>query len=132
MKPGVLSILAGAMSAALVSAAAPAGAEDRQTRRENRALIKPCKACHDFRREKRKFGPHLVGVIGRPIASAPGYKYSGALTALGSEWTKERLAAFLNDPQAFATGTNMKFPGFKDEAKAERAAAYITQLTTRK
>lgn len=132
MKPRVLLILAGAISVALVSATAPAVAEDRQTRRESRALIKPCKACHDFRRENRKFGPHLVGVIGRPVASALGYKYSGALTALGGEWTKERLAAFLNDPQAYVTGTNMKFPGFKDDAKAQRAAAYIAQLTTRK
>jgi cytochrome c len=110
---------------------APAFAEDREARREARALVKPCKVCHQLTRPKRKFGPHLVNVIGRPVAGAEGYKFSKAMKALGGAWTEERLAAFLNDPAAYAPGTDMKFPGYKDMAKARLAAAYLADRTTR-
>lgn len=111
------------------NAATPAIADDRQAAREGRALTKQCKVCHQLRRPKRKFGPHLVGVIGRPVASVPKFRYSEGLQRIDGAWTPARLAAFLNDPQAFAPGTDMKFSGFKDMAKAQTAAAYIARIT---
>jgi cytochrome c2 len=68
-----------------------------------------------------RMGPDLLQIVGRPVASAPGFdNYSAALKALGGRWTKERLDAFLRDPQAAAPGSTMAFAGVHDDA--ERAA----------
>ncbi len=130
MKPGVLFLIS-ALCIGVTGQMAPAFAEDRDARREGRALTKPCKACHDLRRKKRKFGPHLVGIVGRPVASADRYKYSEPLKALGGVWTEERIATFINDPKAYAPGTNMKFKGFNDMTKAHLAAAYLARKSAR-
>ena len=95
--------------------------------REGRKAARACAACHHLTREVRKFGPHLVGVIGRPVAGLPDFEYSAALKALGGVWTEERLADFLNAPQEYAPGTTMKFPGFNDRTKAINAAAFVVR-----
>lgn len=101
--------------------------DDKALLMEGRIAAKVCLACHHFKRAKRKFGPHLVNIIGRPVASAAPFQYSDALKALGDVWTEERLAAFVNNPAAYAPGTNMKFDGFQDERKARAAVAYIVR-----
>jgi cytochrome c len=124
-------VFVSSLSLAAIGFAAPSVADDRQLRKEARALTKPCKACHDLRREKRKFGPYLVGVVGWPVASVERYKYSDALKALGGVWTEERIATFINNPAAYAPGTNMKFKGFNDMTKARLAAAYLARKSSR-
>lgn len=121
-----------ALIAGLVLAAAmigPSGgamaADDKALLNEGRAAAKICHTCHHFKRAKRKFGPHLVDIIGRPVASAAPFQYSDALNALGGVWTEERLAEFVNHPEGYAPGTNMKFKGFQDERKARAAVAYL-------
>lgn len=101
--------------------------DDKALLKEGRFAAKVCLACHHFKRAKRKFGPHLVDIIGRPVASAAKFQYSNALTALGGVWTEERLVVFVNHPEGYAPGTNMKFDGFQDERKARAAVAYIVR-----
>ncbi len=66
-----------------------------------------CKACHKLDAGKNAVGPHLFGIVGRPIAAVDGYKYSSALAEVGGDWTPEALNAWLEDPRAFAKGTKM-------------------------
>ena len=66
-----------------------------------------CVACHALERRENKVGPHLVGVVGRGVASVRGYEYSDALRAQGGVWTTERLRRFLQDPQAMVPGSRM-------------------------
>ncbi len=86
-----------------------------------------CTTCHRLDETgKKKVGPNLWGVVGRPIASAPGFKYSKGLSKhAGKSWTEENLDAWLTKPRAFAKGTRMAFPGFR---KAEQRAAVIAYL----
>lgn len=81
-----------------------------------------CTGCHVARDGiSHGVGPDLYGIVGRPVASAAGFDaYSDALKELGGEWTRERLDAYLRDPQATAPGTTMAFAGIRDDA--ERAA----------
>lgn len=76
---------------------------------------KKCLQCHNFDSGGANMqGPNLFGVVGRPVASHPGFKYStgkGSLTELGGEWTFERLDHFIERPKAFAPGTAMNFAG---------------------
>jgi len=47
-------------------------------------------------------GPTLIGVVGREVASVPGYRYSPALARLTGAWTREALLAYLLNTNAIA------------------------------
>lgn len=91
-------------------------------------VFKKCKACHKVEDGKNAVGPYLYKVVGRPVASVEGFKYSSALTGLGGAWTTDRLDAFLTKPSDYAKGTKMTFPGLaKPEDRAD-VIAYLNSL----
>ena len=82
-----------------------------------REISNACVICHSFRPEfvKGKTGPHLFGIVGRPMASVEGYNYSVALSELrGEVWTTDNLYDWLHDPGSFAPGTTMAVEGMLD------------------
>lgn len=93
--------------------------------------FKKCKACHTVdEKAKNKTGPALWSVVGRPIASVEGYKYSKALNKLsGQSWDEEALDAYLAKPKAFAPGTKMSFAGLKKAKDRANLIAYLSQQT---
>ncbi len=88
---------------------------------------KKCTICHRLDETgKKKVGPNLWGVVGRPIASAPGFKYSKGLGKhAGKTWTEDNLNAWLTKPRAFAKGTRMAFPGFRKAGQRAVVIAYL-------
>ncbi len=72
-----------------------------------------CASCHTLD-GSTSGGPPLNGVVGRKIASAPGFGYSAALKATDGVWTDSRLSAFIDHPNAVVPGTQMPFPGLFD------------------
>ncbi|MEQ9489248.1 MAG: cytochrome c family protein [Alphaproteobacteria bacterium] len=90
-----------------------------------------CKACHEVDQEKNKVGPHLVDVIGRPVASVDGYNYSkgdGSMTAFaegGKVWDEETLAAYLRKPKDLVKRTKMAFPGLRKDEDIADLIAYL-------
>jgi cytochrome c len=85
--------------------------------KKGEASVALCKVCHAFDKgAPSPIGPNLYGVVGRKIASLEGFNYSPALKAKASEgdWTFEHLDMWLTNPQAFAAGTTMAFPGIPD------------------
>jgi cytochrome c2 len=88
-----------------------------------------CSGCHEVSDGlAHRIGPDLLRIVGRDVASAPGFDgYSAALKSMGGKWTRERLDAYLRDPQAAAPGTTMAFPGVKDDAQR---AALLDHLET--
>lgn len=90
-------------------------------------LFGQCAACHTIREGAGdRNGPGLHGVLGRPVASAsPRYGYTAALKAKGGVWTVERMDAWLRDPQAFAPGTQMAFPGLPNGTDRADLIAYL-------
>jgi cytochrome c len=90
-----------------------------------------CKACHNLDSEKNKIGPHLVGIIGRPVATVEGYKYStgdDSMTAFGEAgnvWDEETLASYLRKPKDLVKKTKMAFPGLKKEDQIADLIAYL-------
>ncbi len=107
--------------AALLASADPAA---------GRKVAKKCAACHSFDKGgKNKVGPNLWDVVGAPKASREGYSYSGALSALGGEWTYQDLDAFLAAPKAFVPGTKMGFAGLKKPSDRAAVIAFLRSLS---
>ena len=67
------------------------------------------------------------GVVGRMVASVPGYSYSPALKKLGGVWTPERLDLWLQNPQAVAPGSAMFFT-VDDPVQRQEIVAYLSTL----
>ena len=78
-------------------------------------MAKKCVACHNIAEGMgKKIGPNLWDIVGRPVASNEGFKYSDAITEFGGDWTFERLDDFLEAPKSVVPGTKMGSPGIKD------------------
>jgi cytochrome c len=85
-----------------------------------------CKVCHTFDKGgAAMIGPNLYGVVGRKIASVEGFNYSPALKGKEGEWTYEKIDAFIHNPQTYAPGTMMAFPGVPDVKKRANILAFL-------
>ncbi len=91
-------------------------------------VFKKCAACHKIADGANATGPFLYGVVGRPVASAAGFGYSGAMTEKGGDWTAEALDVFLTKPAADVPGTAMSFSGLKKQADRINVIAYLDSL----
>lgn len=110
-----------------LAVAAPAWAEGDPEAGEK--VFRKCKACHMVGEgAKNRVGPALNGVVGGPVASVEGFKYSDVfqeMAAEGAVWTEEELAAFLDSPRKYAKGTKMAFPGLRKEEEIADVIAYL-------
>lgn len=90
-------------------------------------LFRKCKSCHKLEDGANGVGPTLWGVVGRDIASAAGFGYSGALTGLEGDWTLTAMSGFLKNPKEYAKGNKMAFGGIKDAQDRVDLIAYLNQ-----
>ena len=89
-----------------------------------------CKNCHGaLGRNARRTVPPLARVIGRKVASLPGFPYSDGLRNVGGVWTEQRLDAFLQSPSTFAPGNTMSFPGIADSVERRLIVNFIRQAS---
>lgn len=91
-------------------------------------VFKKCAACHKIEDGVNATGPYLYGVVGRAVASATGFGYSGAMTGKGGDWTAQALNDFLTKPNADVPGTSMSFSGLKKEGDRVNLIAYLNSL----
>ena len=91
-------------------------------------VFKKCGACHKLEAGKNSTGPYLFGVVGRDVAAADGFGYSGVLSGMGGEWTPERLDGFLTKPKEYAPGTTMGFAGLKKPQDRANVIAYLKSI----
>ena len=85
-----------------------------------------CKSCHKIDGGNAT-GPHLNGVVGRPVASIADFAYSDGMKAHGGNWEPERMNEFLTNPKGVVAGTKMSFAGLP---KVEDRANIIKYLST--
>lgn len=95
---------------------------------KGKKVFRKCAACHKLEEGKNVVGPSLYGVVGRPVASVDGYKYSSALTDLGGEWTPDRLDEYLAKPSEYAPGNKMTFSGLSKEDDRQNVIAYLNSI----
>lgn len=87
-------------------------------------VFKKCTACHTIDQgAPNQLGPNLWGIMGAPIAQAPGFAFSDALASKGGTWDWNAMSEWLKSPRNFAPGTKMTFAGLSNPE--ERAAIML-------
>lgn len=88
-----------------------------------------CKACHKLESGANATGPYLVGIVGRDVAVADGFKYSDAMKELGGQWTPDLLNEFLTKPKDLVPGNKMTFSGLKKIDQRANLIAYLATIS---
>ena len=112
------------MSASLLAGAAQA--EGDVVKGEQ--VFKKCMACHTVTAKTNKVGPHLVGVVGRKVATVEGYGYSDSMkefASTGAVWDEATLDTYIENPQALVSKTKMAFAGIKKEDERANLIAFL-------
>lgn len=123
---------------AAVAFAAPSYAGDAEA---GAKLFTKCKACHSIVADDGtaivkggKVGPNLYGVVGRPAASYPDFKYGDGIqgaAAAGLVWDEALIAEYVVDPTKFIDshgGTGASKMTFKLPKGGEDVAAYLASV----
>ncbi len=94
-------------------------------------VFKACIACHSLTPDDgNRAGPSLHGVMGRKIGTAPGYRYSPALTAMDIVWSRETVAKLFSlGPMAYTPGTKMPEQQVTDPADLEALVDFLEKAT---
>ncbi len=94
-------------------------------------VFKKCAACHKLGEgAKNTIGPILNNIVGRPMGSVDGFRYSSDMAAAGADgmvWDDANLHTFLEKPKSLIAKTKMSFAGLR---KAEDRDAVIAYLAT--
>jgi len=89
-------------------------------------IFRRCVACHTIDKGGANgIGPNLHGVVGRAVASHPGFSYSGAMKAKAGIWDEAALGAYLEAPMKNVPGTRMAFAGVIDAADRKALILYL-------
>jgi len=89
-------------------------------------VFKRCVACHTIEKGGANgIGPNLYAVVGRTVASHPGFSYSGAMKAKGGSWDEAALDAYIAEPMKNVPGTRMAFAGVIDPADRQALILYL-------
>lgn len=90
-----------------------------------------CAVCHSLEPDDAsRAGPSLHGVLGRPIASAPGYDYSAALRDLDIVWSARTVAElFEYGPEAYTPGSRMPEQRLSDPADRAALVAFLARFS---
>jgi glucose/arabinose dehydrogenase len=115
-------------AAGFLAASSPAFSADASA---GRALFRQrCNVCHTAESGDSggAQGPSLIGVLGRPSASAPQFSYTQALRESKLMWDAATLKRFLGAPGSVVPGTSMAL-AVPDEAERDNLLAYFQSVS---
>jgi glucose/arabinose dehydrogenase/cytochrome c2 len=121
--------LAVCCAAGFLAACPPAFSAEAST---GKALFaQRCTVCHTAESgdDGGAQGPSLIGVLGRPAASAPQFSYTQALRESKLVWDAATLKRFLAAPAGIVPGTSMAV-AVPDEADRDNLIAYFQSVSS--
>jgi len=94
--------------------------------------FRQCQACHMVGPQaKNRTGPILNGIVGRPVASEPGFNYGKGIKTFaegGKVWDEDMIFEYLKDPSAFIGGPSKMAMKFPDETFRRDVVTYLAQI----
>jgi len=94
------------------------------------AALTACTQCHALAPDNHASAPSLAHVFGADIGSTGFANYSAAMADADGRWTRERLNAFLRDPNSVIDGTIMPDPGLADDQVRAAVVEALSELKT--
>ncbi|MEM9740118.1 MAG: cytochrome c family protein [Pseudomonadota bacterium] len=86
-----------------------------------------CQSCHSIEQGGANgIGPALWDTVGATKAGHDGFRYSGALSGVGGEWTYQSLNDWLKNPSGYVSGTSMAFAGLNRDSERANVIAYLS------
>ena len=97
-------------------------------------VFRACRACHGLTAgDTNLAGPTLHHIMGRRIASAPGYDYSAPFKVLDIVWTPETIAKLFEvGPLMFTPGTKMPEQRITDPEDRKALVEWLARVTVGK
>jgi cytochrome c len=94
-------------------------------------VFRACVACHTLSlNEGNRAGPTLHGVMGRRIATLPGYRYSAALTKMDIIWSPETISKLFEvGPLVYTPGTKMPNQTIGSAADRKALVQFLAKAT---
>ncbi|MCT4556995.1 MAG: c-type cytochrome [Pelagimonas sp.] len=96
-------------------------------------IFKKCSSCHQVGPDaKNRVGPQLNGIFERKAGTQEGFKYSKGMMRASNDgltWNFELLDAYVENPKALVSGTNMSFRGLKKEQDRHDVLAFLRQYS---
>jgi cytochrome c len=94
-------------------------------------VFRACRACHGLTEaDTHLAGPTLHHIMGRRIASLPGYAYSGPLKGMNIVWTQDTIAKLFEvGPAAFTPGTKMPEQRITDPDDRKALVDWLARVT---
>ncbi len=88
-----------------------------------------CTACHSVTKGGAAgVGPNLYGIVGAKMFAQSGFSYSDAVKAkAGGSWTADTMSDWLKNPQGYAPGTMMAYPGVKNDQTRADVIAWLNK-----
>ncbi len=112
---------------AIAAIAAMASSAHAQDATAGKAVFAQCTACHSTD-GSNGVGPSLLGVVGRKVGTFPGFRFSRAMKAAGTNWDATTLDGYIADPQKALPGNVMPFSGIPDAKQRADLIAYLKTL----
>lgn len=110
----------------------PQPREDVAQATERGAVVfRACQACHTLGPDDgNRAGPTLHGLMGRRIATAPGYNFSPALRDMDIVWSPETVARLFEiGPAAYTPGTKMPEQTISDPDDRKALVDWLAKVT---
>jgi cytochrome c len=112
------------MIAVLICATLASSALAADAQRGEQLYVARCGACHSL--DSNGAGPRHRGVLGRRVASVPGFSYSPALSRQKFVWDSARLNRWISNPNALVPGNKMVVQLANDSADRADIVAFLT------
>ena len=131
MRPALLAAAAALLTPVTIALAATDGEE---AARRGEIAYRKCFSCHAIEPGQALEGPSLRGIVGRRIASQPGFAYSTALQSLArqhSRWSEPLLDRFIADAEQVAPRTKMNFHGIANPGERRDLILFLRRTGAR-
>lgn len=93
-------------------------------------VFQVCMACHSVKAGEHLTGPSLARIWNYKAGTAEGFlRYSDALKHAGIVWNETTLDKWLANPEQFAPGTSMTFPGVRESKDRRDVIAYLRAVS---